>query len=135
MLLRVLNPEASSGTTRITSVQQSLLIPEEDYVYFLAEKVYILHHSQVDTLGGRGNSRAKSGPPVTLLSYSHAPAFALARGVFSTREAAVKYASFYRAVGNTSAIKQKELKQSLMGEVTMSVVEKYEASNLIHALW
>ena len=54
-----------------------------------------------------------SKTPITLISYSHAPGFALGSGVFSSKEAAIKYASFYRAIGNVSPIKQSELKAAI----------------------
>ena len=60
------------------------MVGDTDFIYVLTEKVYILHLI---------SDQKKS--------YSHAPLFAIAEGVFLRKETALRYAGMYAAPNDT----------------------------------
>lgn len=64
-----------------------MVVGDSDFIYVLNEKVYILHHQDLNQL----------------TSYSNAPLSALADAVFLRKESAIKYAQFYTQNANDFA--------------------------------
>eukprot|EP00347_Sterkiella_histriomuscorum_P005336 403357003 len=101
---------------------KNLIITEDDFVYVKTEKIYILHLIE-----------RKQGEQLAYTSYSHSPMSALLEGVFTSREAAQAYASFYMSRDQNPAEKQRL--QLYLEDKYYRIFEKYQKNKMAHCLF
>jgi len=102
---------------------QSLQIGDEDFVYVLTEKHYVLHMIE----------RSRTTDQPALISYAHADLSVLLSSVFTSKEAAQKYASFY--IGPQDNPTEKKRLKGHLEDKYQTIFGKYVRGNNAHCLW
>lgn len=98
-------------------------VGDEDFIYVLTEKHYILHMIE----------RVSSTAEPTRISYAPAGLSCLLNSIFTSKEAAQKYASFY--IGpNQDPTEKKKLEGHLEDKYGM-IFNKHQKGNAAHCLW